>query len=161
MSCGAFNEHGASVSFDYEKVMAADSDLIPINFDPDGKMVGGWSGFPIVLHRGDVIDKIGSFPFRPILDDRWSTGMSGEDTSFFQKATAAGLKFVCDRRVEVPHLKYGNPQPDWRMKEPRKGTGMGEIVGGKAAVQNALDQIEFHKRFTQGFLKQVRKVVGL
>ncbi len=137
MSCGAFAENGASVSFDYDKVMAADSDLIPVD----------WSGFPIVLHRGNVIEKIGAFPFRPLLNDAWSTGMSGEDTSFFQRAADAGLKFVCDRRVKVPHLKYGNPEPDWMMKGPRKTTAMGEVpvtvseTPGAAAAQKFLGMV--------------------
>lgn len=159
MSCGAFDERGCSVSFDYQKVMAADSDLIPLNFEPDGKMAGGWSGFPIVLHRGNVIEKIGPFPFRPILNDAWSTGMSGEDTSFFKRATDAGLKFVCDRRVKVPHLKYGNPEPDWLMKEPRKGTGMGEMVSQAAAEQSSMGRTLYGAWMRAR--KNLARVVGL
>ena len=118
MSCGAFDEKHGAISFDYHKIMEAPADLIPID----------WSGFPIVLHRASVIEEIGPFPFRPILNDGWTTGMSGEDTSFFERAGEKGLKFVCDRRVKVPHLKYGNPEPDWMMDAQRKGTSVAEMT---------------------------------
>ena len=130
MSAGAFDERGSSVSFDYHKVMEAPGDLIPIT----GPDIHGWSGFPVVLHRGDVIEKIGPFPFRPLLNDAWTTGMSGEDTSFFTRATEKGLRFCMDRRVKVPHLKTGNPEPDWMMKEnAAKNAGETKDAGHAAA----------------------------
>jgi len=139
MSCGAFTEQMGAQSFDYQKVMDCDGDLIPID----------WSGFPIVLHRASVIDQIGPFPFRPILNDNWTTGMSGEDTSFFERCGEKGLKFVVDRRVKVPHLKFGDPQPDWMMKAPRKGTASNGVMSEPLLPVKP------------GLLEKVRKIAGL
>ena len=127
ISCGPFNERGTCESFDYEKMMADPADLIPLYPQPGDK--GGWSGFPLVLHRGSVIEDIGPFPFRAILNDEWRTGMTGEDVAFFMNANEAGLKFALDKRVKIPHLKFGNPEPDWMLKgEGRKTTAMSEMV---------------------------------
>jgi hypothetical protein len=146
MSCGAFDAWHSAISFDYHKVMEQDANLIPID----------WSGFPIVLHRASVIEDIGPFPFRPILNDGWTTGMSGEDTSFFERCGEKGLKFVCDRRVKVPHLKYGNPEPDWMMMgTPRKGTAMQE-----SPVSEAMD-VRAGAKARQSFVSKVRNLVGV
>lgn len=131
MSCGAFDPKHGAISFDYHKIMEAPADLIPID----------WSGFPIVLHRASVIEDIGPFPFRPIINDSWTTGMSGEDTSFFERAGEKGIKFVCDRRVKVPHLKFGDPQPDWMMGTPRKGTGMQETPAAAESAAELQQQV--------------------
>jgi hypothetical protein len=156
MSCGAFDEKGACHSFDYHKIIEVkDGDLIPIE----------WSGFPIVLHRGSVIDEIGEFPFRAILNDNWRTGITGEDTAFFMHATEKGLQFVCDRRVKVPHLKYGVPEPDWLMKEPRKTTAASEWGEPAAKPELTLAQFRAENDTNQNedrasLLSWVRKVVG-
>jgi hypothetical protein len=163
MSCGAFTEQHGAVSFDYHKVMEGDDDLIPIH----------WSGFPIVLHRASVIEQIGPFPFRPLLNDAWSTGMSGEDTSFFERAGEKGLKFVCDRRVKVPHLKYGNPEPDWMMETPRKGTAMNEMSAADqdwadAPEHSSMGNTEYGAKMRakkvalgKGFVGKVRRFAGI
>ena len=106
ISCGTLAPSGQVLSFDYKDMMAADVDLLPIQ----------WSGFPVFLHRYRVVEKAGKFPFRAILGDNFSFGQSGEDTAFFANAIAGGCKFVCDRRVKVPHLKIGSPEPDWMMQ---------------------------------------------
>ena len=146
MSCGAFTPEQGAISYDYQKVMDADGDLVPID----------WSGFPVVLHRASVIEAIGPFPFRPILNDGWTTGMSGEDTSFFERAGEKGLKFCVDRRVKVPHLKYGNPEPDWMMKGERKGTAMNEDVTPENCSHIGAFSVK-----SPTILDKVRRVVGL
>ena len=154
VSCGPFNDHGTCESFDYEKMMADPAELIPLYPQPGDK--GGWSGFPLVLHRGSVIDDIGPFPFRAILNDEWRTGMTGEDVAFFMNANEAGLKFALDKRVKIPHLKFGNPEPDWMLKgEGRKTTAMNEMP--KSSAHNAAYQAVT----ASSLLGKVRKVIGL
>lgn len=163
VSCGPFDERGACQSFDYEKMMADPADLIPLYPQPGDK--GGWSGFPLVLHRGSVIDDIGPFPFRAILNDEWRTGMTGEDVAFFMKANEAGLKFALDKRVKIPHLKFGNPEPDWMLKgEGRKTTAMSEMPGSerlsKSEAEIVASAFENYKRISS-FFNRLRNVVGL
>jgi hypothetical protein len=106
ISCGRMDERGSAVSYEYGDLMAGPENLKPIE----------WSGFPCVLHRYELIAKAGQFPFRPILDDRYRFGQSGEDIAFFEKARAAGAKFAVERRVKLPHLKLGAPEPDTMRK---------------------------------------------
>lgn len=152
-SVGALDENGISHSWDYQKMMQADADLLP--FTGPEKDDAGWSGFPVLLHRYEVIEKIGKFPFRPVLNDAWNTGMSGEDIAFFVNASKAGLRFVCDRRVRVPHLKYGNPEPDWMMKEPRA-----DLRVEAREQQGAVPQVPKRSALRLAFDK-ARRVVGV
>jgi hypothetical protein len=83
-------------AFDYAKLMQGDDDLKPI----------GYSGFPVVLMRAELLTKAGGpDAFLPVLDSRFQFGKSGEDSTFFARAGVRGAKFVVDRRVQVPHLK--------------------------------------------------------
>lgn len=64
-----------------------------------------WTGFPCFLIRRDAFDKLPSHPFLPILDERLTFKMSGEDAAFCKRAMDAGLKFVVDPRIKLQHIK--------------------------------------------------------
>jgi len=103
LSCGIFNREGKSERLQYAEMMAMGKDLIPISY----------SGFPAVLMRGSVLDRMGEKAFLPIMDDQLYPpfGMSGEDVAFSIHAQEQGLKFAVDRRVKVPHLKLRCAEP--------------------------------------------------
>jgi hypothetical protein len=81
-----------------------DTDLVPVDY----------TGFPVTLMRGELLDQMGSRPFQAILasvDDGY--GMCGEDFSFCVRATrSVGVKIAVDRRVYVPHFKQQESVPD-------------------------------------------------
>ena len=103
LSCGTWDQEGAPARFDSDELFSGSDDLKPISY----------SGFPAVLLRGRVLQRIPDRAFLPIFDQKhfppW--GMSGEDAAFFFKANEAGLKFAVDRRVKVPHLKLRCAEP--------------------------------------------------
>ena len=103
LSCGIFNREGKSERLKYEDMQAMADDLIPISY----------SGFPAVVMRGSVVDRVGERAFMPVMDDELFPpyGMSGEDVAFFIHAREKGLKFAVDRRVKVPHLKLRCAEP--------------------------------------------------
>lgn len=113
MSCGSLRDveltpDGKDIKYccgaplNPRKMAAAKSDLIEI----------GYSGFPAVLMRPELLKKAGKFPFAPMLDDRCQWGKSGEDLSFFAKAWArSGARFAMDRRIELPHYKRRPTMP--------------------------------------------------
>jgi hypothetical protein len=84
------------------------SDQIPA---PDGF----WSGFPCVLLRRRVLEVLGEGAFAPVFRDDINYKFSGEDTAFFWRARAAGLKFAVDVRVQVPHVKWRVIEPIWNL----------------------------------------------
>lgn len=73
----------------------------------------GYTGFPVVLMRFDclkaAVEKGG---FKPILNDIFPWGLSGEDLAFCVRAAEAGKRIYVDRRVRVAHLKL---TPDFLM----------------------------------------------
>jgi len=101
VSCGYITDEGKLAPMSYEKMMAAPSDLINIQY----------SGFPVALIRMGSYEKLDTFPFRAVLDDRYTFGMAGEDLSFFIRAKQAGLNFAVDRTVRVPHYKLRDATP--------------------------------------------------
>ena len=103
LSCGIFNREGKSERLRPAEMEAMAEDLIPISY----------SGFPAVLMRGSILDRIGSRAFMPIFDEEQYPpyGMSGEDVAFTVHAREAGLKLAVDRRVKVPHLKLRCAEP--------------------------------------------------
>lgn len=72
----------------------------------------GYSGFPAVLMKLDLLTKIGEFPFAPFVGPDLDHGKSGEDFAFCSRAVAAGCKLVVDPRVKIPHIKRGAYEPD-------------------------------------------------
>lgn len=103
-SCGAFTLDGLLAHYTAEEMYGGAEDLKRI----------GFSGFPVFLMRGDVLNKVGHHGFAPILSDKSPWGFWGEDVSFFIRATQLGMKFYVDRRIEVPHLKLRPSQPPSR-----------------------------------------------
>lgn len=85
----------------YAELMAGTDPLREIEF----------TGFPVVLMRGAVIDKLPSNPFAPVFNPGYSFGFSGEDTAFCIRVKESGMKILVDRRVKVPHLKLRSAEP--------------------------------------------------
>jgi hypothetical protein len=72
----------------------------------------GYSGFPAILMRFDLLKKAGKELFNPYVDERCEYGISGEDVAFFARATIrSGARYAVDRRVKVPHLKLRPIEP--------------------------------------------------
>ena len=103
LSCGTWDTEGNPARFDSDELFSGPEDVKSISY----------SGFPAVLMRGRVKEKMPDRAFLPIFDEKhfppW--GMSGEDAAFFFKAREAGLMFAVDRRVKVPHLKLRCAEP--------------------------------------------------
>lgn len=72
----------------------------------------GYSGFPAVLMRAELLKKAGRELFNPYVDPRCEYGFSGEDVAFFARATIkSGARYAVDRRVKVPHYKRRAVEP--------------------------------------------------
>ncbi len=72
----------------------------------------GYSGFPAVLMRFDLLKKAGKGMFNPYVDERCEYGFSGEDVAFFARAfVKTGARYAVDRRVKVPHYKRRAVEP--------------------------------------------------
>lgn len=114
LSCGRQDLEMRMLRFTREDVEAAKGPLVPID----------WSGFPCVLLRYRVIERLGPEAFLPIVDPKLRYGFSSEDTSFFWAARQAGFKFAVDLRVKVPHLKLRaiEFQPPSKTKQADQGT---------------------------------------
>lgn len=69
-------------------------------------MPAGYTGFPLVLMRYAVLEKLGEHPFMPFTSPEMRWGTTGEDVAFCARATEAGCKLFIDPRVKVPHLKF-------------------------------------------------------
>jgi hypothetical protein len=70
-----------------------------------------WSGMPVVLMRGSMMETLGWEAFLPMLGKQLNRGHTSEDTTFFYQAHKAGLKGAVDLRVKVPHLKLRAIEP--------------------------------------------------
>lgn len=113
ISCGQLidtepTEDGQDVKFTKirqitpKEMYESPSDLIEI----------GYSGFPVVLMRFDLLKKVGEKLFTPFAEPRCEHGVSGEDIAFFARATIrSGARYAVDRRVKVPHLKLRPIEP--------------------------------------------------
>ena len=95
ISAGVRNTLGSFESFEHDALMAGPHDIFPV----------AWTGFPVFLHRWDVIAKLPERPFQLIPTDMHWSGHFGEDVSFCTRALDAGLTFAIDRRAEFTHLK--------------------------------------------------------
>lgn len=108
VSAGVINTEGSVESFDHANLMAGPHDIWPV----------GWTGFPLFLHRWDVLDKLEEWPFVPIPAPKLLCGAIGEDIAFCLRAIDAGLKFAIDRRAEVDHLKVRRAGPQRKLLTP-------------------------------------------
>ncbi len=92
-------------------VLAATGDGKLITTPSDAsKFSGGlemreYTGFPAVLHRGEIMKRLGKSPFGPdILVD-------GEDISFCLRCRDVGIRIGVHTGLEIPHLKRINCAP--------------------------------------------------
>lgn len=87
----------------------------------------GWTGFPFALMRFEALQKAGGAKaWLPIMDERYSIGMSGEDIAWCIRAGENGVKMAADPRVRVEHMKtvaiqpvLSTPKPVVPYREPR------------------------------------------
>jgi hypothetical protein len=68
-------------------------------------------GFPVVLMRYSMLEKLGARAFIPIVDEKLLYGFASEDASFWQRASVAGFNLMCDTRVRVHHMKVRAIEP--------------------------------------------------
>lgn len=100
VSCGWFDGIKGR-THEYSFLEDHDSDLVPVD----------WTGFPVIVMRGDIFSKLPQHPFIPLLSDEYPYGHSGEDVAFGYQCQLANLKIVVDRTVKVPHLKRKPDEP--------------------------------------------------
>ncbi len=102
LSVAKFKQEDVLQSVKSGKFLISSADLVPDYF---------WSGFPVVLMRGDALRRLGWRAFKPILNDQVQNEFTSEDTSFFYNARELGMKCAVDLRVKVPHLKLRAIEP--------------------------------------------------
>jgi len=95
ISAGRADRSGKLKPLTLTDLQAAPGDLLPIEY----------TGFPAVLMRYSVLEKVGEGGFAPLVGTSHAWGFAGEDVSFCRRALDAGCKLFVDRRVRVPHLK--------------------------------------------------------
>lgn len=71
----------------------------------------GYTGFPLVAMRGELLQKLGCLPFLPLISTDYVDGMSGEDVAFCYRLKEAGYKILVDTFVKVVHLKTQPAEP--------------------------------------------------
>ena len=105
-------------------------------------------GFPCILMRYEVLERLGPGAFQPVTKadlrqllgdlprtseviDAW---FSGEDISFFLHARKAGLKIFVDPSCKVAHLKFVSQEPDIQLYRdtPEELKQWRQQVNGKA-----------------------------
>jgi hypothetical protein len=142
MSCGRQGEALKCMRFtleDWNKARASDKWLVGSDdIAPDAF----WSGFPVVLMRYEALEKLGALVFAPMVIPEVHHGFTSEDTSFFYRAHAAGLKFAVDLRVKVPHLKVRNIEPQY-LSESERGKVLESQGKGGDALRTALQTARY------------------
>ncbi len=111
MSAGRQRENLDCLRFRMEDIQRAAESGNPLITSADLWPDAFWSGFPVVLMRGEVLKRLGWEVFKPMLIPEVKYGFTSEDTSFFLNAHRAGMKCAVDMRVEVPHMKFHAIQP--------------------------------------------------
>jgi hypothetical protein len=101
ISAGHFDESGECQFMPREKLLAQPEDVVPVDA----------TGFPAVLMRYSLVERVGEHAFSPRMAKYSQWGFSGEDVSFGFAAKEAGAKIAIDRRVLLPHLKTVNLVP--------------------------------------------------
>ncbi len=72
------------------------------------------TGFPFILMRSGLVDKLGPLPFiRGILDQRLTYGIGGEDLAFCRACREAGVLLAAHPAVRVRHLKTMEVIPEF------------------------------------------------
>jgi hypothetical protein len=116
-SCGTFQE-------DELHLTSFDGMIFPRETEP--RKVD-WTGFPALLMRIGVLEKLGWKAFLPILDERLEWGMSGEDTAFCRRALDLGIPIYIDPQVKIPHLKTCPVEPEWTLISTKDPSIVGMI----------------------------------
>ena len=75
-----------------------------------------------MLLRRRALETLGSEAFTPVFHADIKYKFSGEDTAFFWRARAAGLKFAVDVRVQVPHVKWRVIEPIFNLPKAEKSS---------------------------------------
>ena len=73
------------------------------------------SGFPCVLMRREVLERLGPRCFVKIQRDDFEYGGMGEDFSFFWRAHEAGMRCYLDPMCKVGHIKPQLQEPDLKL----------------------------------------------
>ena len=100
-SVGNFLPSGLTRLFRYEEIMKGEEDL----------QLFESGGMPGILMRYSALEKAGPNAFAPMLGEHFPQGFNGEDVAFFQRAKNGGAVFAFDRRLKIPHLRMGIPDP--------------------------------------------------
>ena len=114
ISAGHFDATDQIEFMTYDKLIAGKDDV---------QQIGG-TGFPVILMRYRLLEKVGLTGFYPRFSEHYRWGFSGEDISFCLAAREAGSKLAVDRRIEVPHLKLGQFRP--QVSTPSQGNSQQE-----------------------------------
>jgi hypothetical protein len=102
-SVGRFDEDGTVSHFSFQDIIRPGQQ---IRHEPD---LG--SGFPAVLMRREVLEKLGSQAFTRIPNENAPYGTMGEDFSFFWRAKEKGLRVFLDPLGKITHLRYIPEEP--------------------------------------------------
>lgn len=112
-SAGALLESGLTHLFRYEELMDGPDDLK--RFDS--------GGLPGILMRYSALEKAGPNAFAPIVGGQFPGGFCGEDVAFFTRAKEGGAVFAVDRRLKIPHMRNGIPEPQFILDQQNTGQG--------------------------------------
>lgn len=120
-SVGLFDENGVGLRLSLPELMAGPFDVQEIHY----------SGFPVVLMRGELLEKAGENPFAPIVNPAFEYGFESEDVSFCIHARDRGARLFVDRRVRVPHLKLHDAVPNALAPDPVKKFAPAKVAATK------------------------------
>jgi Glycosyltransferase like family 2 len=105
-SVGQFKEDQQISWLSLEQMFADNPAGDPVYFPRFG------SGFPCILMRREVLERLGSKAFRCIPREDFEYGKLGEDFSFFWRAHEAGIRCYLDPLCKVGHIKPQLQEPD-------------------------------------------------
>lgn len=95
VSCGTFTKEGRCAHDITEQDMTDANGLVHIE----------WTGFPGVMMRYGLLQRLTPRAFVPIFDDSLEWGFFGEDASFSKRACQQGAVMVADPKIKIPHIK--------------------------------------------------------
>ena len=102
VSVGTINPDGTLAHFSLEQLFSA-REIRKVN-----KLAGG---FPCVMMRREVLERLGAKAFIPIAAPESTHGQLGEDLSFFTRANDAGMNLYVNPFGKVGHLKLMSQEP--------------------------------------------------
>jgi hypothetical protein len=102
-SAGELLPSGLTHLYRHEELMEGPDDLKPFTS----------GGLPGMLFRYSAFEKAGQNAFAPLVGPQFPHGFSGEDVAFFTRAHEGGAKFAVDRRLKIPHMRNGIPEPQF------------------------------------------------